>query len=582
MGAEGLESRSSKVLLVDDSRTTLITMARALVGLQTDIHLAQSGEKALEQVELHDFSVILLDINMPGMDGMETAAAIRARPGGQDTPLIFVTGTDRDETMQLDGYGVGAVDYLYKPVKPAVLRTKVSVFLQLDRQRRALEVSNRLLEEQRRKLEQLVQTDPITEVLNRRGFESALSRVLAAAPEPDRADAIGPRLTSSANAAAAVMFGCDDFGEINARHGHGVGDAVLRTIAARLRGVLRPGDALARIGGDEFIALLPGASLITATTLAERARASVSATSIIAGDGSIQASVSAGVAALPWDTSSLSEVLARARPKLRECKLRGKNQVVGVARPRSGSLVERLVRGEGLRAVGQPIVRFTDREVLGYELLTRGPSGALENPSGFLELAREQQMLTAIDLRCLKVCLRAASTLPEGTSTHVNVFPTTLLAVPERELERLLEVCARVRVCLELAVDRFFGDPRELVDRIEFLRRAGVSIAVDDVGASAGSIDSVFLLDPDIIKIDQLLISGAARDSRKQKLLHRLVALSSAFGCELMAEGVEEPDDVSLLTSIGITRGQGFLLARPVEVADLLASAAAARVARPG
>ena len=126
MGADGPQARSSKVLLVDDSRTTLIAMARVLVGLQTDIHLAQSGEKALEQVDEHDFSVILLDVNMPGMDGMETAARIRERPNGASTPLIFVTGNEEDESTRLDGYGVGAVDYLYKPVKPAALRALLS------------------------------------------------------------------------------------------------------------------------------------------------------------------------------------------------------------------------------------------------------------------------------------------------------------------------------------------------------------------------------------------------------------------------------------------------------------------------
>ncbi|MCB9751273.1 MAG: EAL domain-containing protein [Myxococcales bacterium] len=580
MGADGPQARSSKVLLVDDSRTTLIAMARVLVGLQTDIHLAQSGEKALEQVDEHDFSVILLDVNMPGMDGMETAARIRERPNGASTPLIFVTGNEEDESTRLDGYGVGAVDYLYKPVKPAVLRTKVDVFLQLDRQRRALERTNQLLEEQRRQLEQLLQTDPTTEVLNRHGFESALTRALADAPA--RAESSGPRLTSRANAAAVVMFGCDDFGAINSQHGHGVGDATLRTIAARLRTALRPGDSLARVGGDEFLALLPGASLLQATALAERARASVSATPIIAGDGSVDARVSAGVAALPWDTSSLAEVLARARPKLRESKARGKNQVVGAAYPRGGSLVERLVRGEGLRAVGQAIVRFTDREVLGYELFTRGPAGPLATPRDFLELAREQQMLTAIDLRCLKVCLRAASTLPERTLVHVNLFPATLLAVPEREFGRLLELRGGARVCLELSVDRFAGDPRELVARRELLRRAGVTVAIDDVGAGVGSIDGVFLLEPEVVKIDRALVDGASGDARKQQLLHRLVAMSAAFGCELMAEGVERPDDVSLLTSIGITRGQGYLLARPAELSDLLESTALKRRARPG
>ena len=308
--AEGLEPRSSKVLLVDDSRSSLIRMARALVGLETDIHLAQSAELALKQIDENQFSVVLMGAQMSGADGFSTVSAIREHPNGAAVPLIFISDGEQDEAAALERYDIGAVDILTRPLKRELLRSKVNLFIRLDRQRRALELSNRLLEEQRRHLERLVQTDPITEVLNRRGFEAALSRTLVGSDEQTQRRPI-----------AVVMFGCDDFGDINGRYGHGAGDAVLRTVAARIRGSLRDGDVLARIGGDEFLALLPGAALTRARELAERARAQVSAKPIIVDDGeAVIISVSAGVAMLPWDTSSMSEVLARTRPLLRESK----------------------------------------------------------------------------------------------------------------------------------------------------------------------------------------------------------------------------------------------------------------------
>lgn len=123
--------RVAKVLLVDDRRENLIAVAALLQGLPLEPVAVTSGEEALKKLLVDDFAVIMLDAQMPGMDGFETASHIKARERTRHIPIIFLTAADRDAQLALRGYATGAVDYLTKPIDAWVLRAKVSVFLDL-------------------------------------------------------------------------------------------------------------------------------------------------------------------------------------------------------------------------------------------------------------------------------------------------------------------------------------------------------------------------------------------------------------------------------------------------------------------
>jgi two-component system, sensor histidine kinase and response regulator len=129
----------SHILLVDDEQANLDALEAVLEGLGQRLIRATRGEQALRCVLANDFAVILLDVQMPGMSGIETAALIRARERSRTTPIIFLTGMMRTAEMIFSGYSAGAVDYLMKPLEPEVLRAKVAVFVELDRARHELE-----------------------------------------------------------------------------------------------------------------------------------------------------------------------------------------------------------------------------------------------------------------------------------------------------------------------------------------------------------------------------------------------------------------------------------------------------------
>ncbi|HWK50927.1 MAG TPA: response regulator, partial [Steroidobacter sp.] len=135
------------ILLVDDQPGRLLSYESILEGLGQNLISARSGEEALQRLLQDDFAVILLDVSMPGMDGFETAAMIHDHPRFESIPIIFVTGVHDSEFDALKGYRLGAVDYVSIPLVPEILRSKVSVLVELYMQRRELQRLNRSLAE---------------------------------------------------------------------------------------------------------------------------------------------------------------------------------------------------------------------------------------------------------------------------------------------------------------------------------------------------------------------------------------------------------------------------------------------------
>ena len=134
----GSAGSSPKILIVDDRPENLLALEAILQGLGHDLVKAHSGEEALKRLLTEDFALILLDVQMPGMDGFETATHIKQRERTRDVPIVFLTAIDGEAHQAFRGYAAGAVDYLSKPFDPWVLRAKVGVFIELYERRREL------------------------------------------------------------------------------------------------------------------------------------------------------------------------------------------------------------------------------------------------------------------------------------------------------------------------------------------------------------------------------------------------------------------------------------------------------------
>ena len=149
----------AKILLVDDSKENLVSLGAALDGLGQELVYAHSGEEALRHLLVDDFAAILLDVKMPNMDGFETAELIRARKRSRDTPILFLTGYKNDDHL-FRGYDLGAVDFLFKPIVPEILRSKVAVFVELSRNTTLLRRQAEVLGKAEQKFRTLLEAAP--------------------------------------------------------------------------------------------------------------------------------------------------------------------------------------------------------------------------------------------------------------------------------------------------------------------------------------------------------------------------------------------------------------------------------------
>lgn len=151
----------ANILIVDDNPDNLPPIERLLASPDLNIIHATSGRQAIALTEKHDFALILMDVRMPDMDGFETAAHIHENPDTTDVPIIFVTAIGKDQKDIYKGYQAGAVDYLFKPFNPHILKSKVHIFLELFRRRQALRESHEALKKSQEQLVELERKNSI-------------------------------------------------------------------------------------------------------------------------------------------------------------------------------------------------------------------------------------------------------------------------------------------------------------------------------------------------------------------------------------------------------------------------------------
>ena len=311
------------ILVVDDLPQNIMALEAVIADKGFDVITASSGNDALRLSLKHDFALILLDVQMPGMSGFEVARLIRSNPKTNHFPIIFITAGMKDLLSQIEGYETGAVDYLIKPFEPVILCSKVQVFRELYLQRKVIErfynnleqlVEERTseLKEANRTISHQAATDYLTELYNRRYFNECLTAALSAARR-------------HTYPLAMIMIDLDNFKRVNDTHGHSAGDLVLKRFASLLWDMIRTEDVAARWGGEEFIILLSHTASAAAAALAERIRSAFEQQS----DSSSRLFLSAsfGVVQLQ-ENDDADTLIRRADSALYQAKHEGRNRVV--------------------------------------------------------------------------------------------------------------------------------------------------------------------------------------------------------------------------------------------------------------
>ena len=300
----------SHILVVDDEKTNVMVVQRALQIAGYDVVGAGSAEKARACIKQQMPDLILLDISMPEVSGLEFLTELRGQPNTSRVPVILVSALTDTETI-VTGLQTGANDYIMKPVEMPVLLARVQT--QLSVAERA-----RILEMQAGTLAKLAQTDPLTGLINRRGFVEIYTSEVSRARRYKRSRVV-------------AMMDLDHFKNINDRYGHAGGDAVLRSFASTARAALRTHDVICRYGGEEFCVLMPETKIHGAARVAERARAAIEKMKVMHEGEPIASTVSIGVASAfeeGGDDCTEEALLERADKALYRAKAAGRNCVV--------------------------------------------------------------------------------------------------------------------------------------------------------------------------------------------------------------------------------------------------------------
>jgi len=329
---------SAEILIVDDNPNNLFALENLLAAPNLDIITASSGNEALAKMLSHEFAIALLDVQMPEMDGFETAELMRGNSRTRNIPIIFVTANRTEREHVFRGYDSGAVDYLSKPLDPTVLKSKVNVFLDLHRQRRELEDKAReldariaemerlqnLLQERNEQLQVLSRTDRLTGIFNRLSFDETLEYEWR-------------RCARSAKPLTLIMADIDHFKAYNDRLGHIAGDHCLKQVAWALSAALmRHVDTIARYGGEEFAAILPETDENGAVAVVTRMRNAVKALNIghPASPTEPHVTISLGVAALlPQPDVSPLRLIEMADDAMYRAKAKGRDRYALFSQP---------------------------------------------------------------------------------------------------------------------------------------------------------------------------------------------------------------------------------------------------------
>ena len=481
-------------------------------------------------------------------------------PLGIAAPVVYGLALGNGSPMLIPTLALAGVGMVLGLVSVWLARRVLEPAEQLDR-------SRRWLGDAYRRAYEVSLRDPLTGLGNHRAFQEDLEHELA-----------GVRRYGSEVSVALIDL--DDFARINDTGGHAAGDATLEAMAALLATMLRKSDRIYRVGGDEFAIILTHTGAEAAGLTVRRILA---ASVAMVASPRVQAGVSfsAGVTSFPTLASDKLSLNRQLNAALTWAKRRGRTTVVvhdparypegSLDRPASelSALIDSVISLRPLRAVFQPIFAINDGRPVGYEALIRpSPESGFSDPGGLFTTAELSGRTMDLDLACVEIAAAAASHLGLEGYLSLNMSPRTLEAreFGPGQLARILAHAGidPARVVIEITERESIEDLGRLRENVAGLRRLGIGIAADDVGAGNAGLRLLSQVRFDMVKIDLSLIQGGVHHATALEVIRSIRDLAERTASSVVAEGVETADHLRICRELNLSAAQGYLLGRPV------------------
>jgi diguanylate cyclase (GGDEF)-like protein len=401
----------------------------------------------------------------------------------------------------------------------------------------------------------------------------------------DRVEQMLVRARRSQAPVAALFVDLDNFKSINDTLGHGVGDELLRAVAARLDGVVRDIDALGRLGSDEFVVVAEGMSLDSGPEMiADRLLEALKQPFELEGADQNRLTVTASVGIAAGDRVSAEELLRDADIAMYRAKWDGKNRFVVFESGMQDAVQGRMELEMDLRTafeneefflVYQPTFDLTNMTPTGMEALIRwrSPVRGIVQPDDFIPLLEETGLICEVGTWVLRqACLQGAAWRHAGYGVGIAVNVSARQLDTDEFVTEVRDALAHSglepgALTIEITETTLMRDADETARRLVQVKELGVRIAIDDFGTGYSSLAYLQRFPVDALKIDRSFISRASQDPEGDTLIRTLVQLGKSLSIETLAEGIEQSRELSLLKEEHCDSGQGFLFARPLDLA---------------
>jgi diguanylate cyclase (GGDEF)-like protein len=457
-------------------------------------------------------------------------------------------------------------------------RANADLSREVEDRRKAEEGLARALDAERELEEQLRHQafhDPLTTLANRARFMDRLEHALH-------------RAARTGHGIAVIFMDIDDFKSVNDSLGHPAGDRLLVDVARRLEGNLRPGDTAARFGGDEFAVLLEDVRAVDEAAVVAVRIIEALRTPLVLNDKEVFVRGSMGIATGTGDDGA-DELLRRADVAMYVAKSDGKGRFAIYDPAMERSIVGRLeMAGEMQRAVErgefvlhyQPSIILSSGRIAGVEALLRWqhPTRGLMLPADFVAVAEETGLILPIGRWVLhEACMQARRWRDQFGDDPPLTMAVNISArqVHQPGLYDVVQDALRTSgidpstLVLEITESLMMQDADLAITRLNELKQLGVRIAIDDFGTGYSSLSYLRRFPVDILKIDKSFVDGVSHQGKEQELAQSIIELGQTLHLEIVAEGVEQADQLGWLQSRRCDLGQGFLFSEPVAATDL-------------
>lgn len=552
-----------KLLLIEDDPSDALFVRRCI---DRSTKLRKSSEPcslahaacladALGAMEQDKFDAVLLDLNLPDSSGEESVVQLlKVDP---ELPIVVLSG-ENSEDVAIRMLNQGVQDYLVKwdDDGKTILR---SLRYAAERKRSEL------------RLAYLANHDTLTGLYSRRYFLDYLPRAQS------RTQRLGTNL-------ALLFLDLDRFKSINDMMGHHFGDQVLQAAVQRILGVIRNGDLVARMGGDEFCILLENVQDIDTVRAVARKLLTALRQPFELQGLSVVLSASIGITIFPQEQEDAAGMLRNADIAMHEAKAQGRNDfkvfsdemhAAIVSRHKLQQDIHRALRNEEFFLTYQPQYNLCTHKLVGAEALARWrlPDGSVAGPDKFIQVAEDSGQIIEIGYQLLqKACLQNIEWQHQTgrpARLSVNVSPQQIHQANFYErLRRIFNQCGvdPSHIELEITESCLLEDDQFASQRLNKLKDLGVTIAIDDFGTGHSCLSYLHRFPIDVLKIDRSFVKDIGTNPHGTTICRAIKSIAQDLGMSVVAEGIETDEQLRFLQDLGCEVGQGYLFSPPINV----------------